>query len=256
MNKKIILIIFIILFFISTSNNVYSTSSIFKIENELSIHFIDVGQGDCTLIALPGGKTIITHPHDDHIGGIFSIASEYEVSSFHDNGFSNFESTIFGDYIQLVRENLSKYSLLQAGESLSFDDVKIDVLNPLLPPTGNLNEDSVVLKISYMDLNILLLGDLGNLGEKRLLKSGAGLTGQIIKVGHHGDRNVLSSGFINAIKPEIAVISLGKINKYAQPDTGTLNILSKSGVKIYRTDQAGHIIFRTDGRTYSIHTEK
>ncbi len=199
---------------------------------------------------------ILTHPHDDHIGGIFSIVSEFKINNFYDNGFSNFDSTLYVDYLRLVRGNLTKYNVLQTGESLIFDSVKIKVLNPLLPQTGNLNEDSIVLKLVFGNLNILLSGDLGNSGEKRLLESGTELRSRILKVGHHGDKTSSSHDFLEKVKPEAAIISVNSINKYGHPHKETLNRLSNAGAIIYRTDKNGNIVLKTDGKTYSIQTEK
>ena len=284
--KQVILIIIIILFsFSCTSTGVNSDSLTYKNENELTVYFIDVGQGDCTLIILPDKKNILvdagslsegpkiteylkllgikqinhlilTHPHDDHIGGIFSIVSEFKINNFYDNGFSNFDSTIYVDYLSLVRGNLTKYNVLQAGESLIFDSVKIKVLNPRLPLTGNLNEDSIVLKLVFGNLNILLSGDLGDLGEKQLLASGTELRSQILKVGHHGDKTSSSHDFLEKVKPEAAIISVSNINEYGQPHKETLNRLNNAGTIVYRTDKSGNIVLKTDGKTYSIQTEK
>ncbi len=254
-----------------------------SVTGELTIHFIDVGQGDSTFIILPGGENILidtgspvggpiivsylnslginridhlilTHPHDDHIGGIFSVLSEFEVDDIYDNGFNNFESAIYGDYIGLVRKDLSRYNILQAGEALRLDYLNIEVLNPLLPPTGNLNEDSIVLRLHFGDIKIFLCGDIGIEGEKRLLNLDTELSSHVIKIGHHGDKDAGSIEFLNKVNPEVAVISVGKINDYSQPHPELLNRLIKSGIEIYRTDAAGHVIFKTDGKTYSINT--
>lgn len=255
-----------------------------EIKGELAIHFFDVGQGDSTFIhtsrgdnmlidaGSPGGgpdvvrylkklgvkkinHVILTHPHDDHIGGIFSILSEFQVDHFYDNGFSNFSSTMYGDYIERIRKKLSKYHILQAGERLLIGNLEIDVLNPLLPPTGNLNEDSIVLRLNFGDINVFLSGDMGQLGERRLLKHGTALASQVIKIGHHGENDVCSVDFLEEVKPDVAIISVSKMNKYARPHPELLNRLENAGVKIYRTDQRGHIVLRTKGKTYSIHTE-
>jgi beta-lactamase superfamily II metal-dependent hydrolase len=253
--------------------------------SELEIHFIDVSQGDCTLIILPDGKIVLvdagspgagpkvvtylksigvdhvdhlifTHAHDDHIGGIFSLLSEFRAHNIYDNGFSNFDSTLYGDYVALVRNDMLKYKILQAGKSLLSGSVKISILNPLLPPTGNLNEDSIVLKLSYENINVLLAGDMSHLGEKRLLQSKIDLNSQILKVGHHGDNDTGSSEYLQMVKPETAIISVAADNEYAQPGEAALKRLEQSGAKIYRTDISGTIIITTNGQTYAVKTEK
>jgi beta-lactamase superfamily II metal-dependent hydrolase len=283
MKKHFVMFFIAIFLFVFTADTGYSILS--SINSEVIIHFLDVGQGDCTFISLPTGENILidigspsggpkviqylkklgirkidhlilTHPHDDHIGGIFSLLSELEVHRFYDNGFSNLRSDIYREYIKLVREDLSRYSILQAGESLLFGNVEIEVLNPLLPPTGDLNTDSIVLRITYGDIKILLTGDLGYVGERLLLKVGTDVRSQILKVAHHGENDTSSYEFLQHVKPEIAIISVGRINKFALPHKEVLNRLIQIGAKIYRTDLSGNIILRTDGRTYSIETVK
>ena len=253
--------------------------------NTLKIHFLDVGQGDSTLIMLPDGTNImvdtgspvagpmlvenikslgidridhliLTHPHDDHIGGIFNILHAMEVRNFHDNSFNNHESNLFHDYVQLVRKDQSGYHVIHAGNIMDFGAVKIEVLNPILPSTGLINEDSIVLRVSYGDINILMSSDVRNIGEKRILQSGAELKSNILKVGHHGDRNASTSSFLEKISPEIAVISAGKDNKYSKPHEDALVRIIASGAKILRTDLHGLITVETDGTNYSIHTDK
>lgn len=285
--KKILPLVCISVFFLNCSPLQVATvnSATRNSGEELIIHFIDVGQGDSTFIALPGGENILidtgspagglkvarylkdlgvrridyvilTHPHDDHIGGIFSVNAEFSLGSFYDNGFSNFKSSMYGDYLRLVRDDLTKYSVLQSGETLIFGDVRIDILNPVIPPTGDLNEDSVVLRIKFIDFSILLSGDMGKTGERRLLNTGADLKSGLIKIGHHGDNGAGSAGFLKSVGPETAIISVGRINKYARPHLELLDRLKRAGAKIYRTDLHGHIILNTDGRSYEINTLK
>lgn len=285
--KKNILLLIILTFLVCTlaACTANLTVSPLKTNNELTIHFIDVGLGDCIFITLPssenilidtGGSStgpkvvqylkslgvkridhlILTHPDDDHIGGILSIMSEFEVLNIYDNGLSNFNSDIYRDYVKLVRNNLSKYNILQAGESLLFNNIMIEVLNPLLPPTGNPNDDSIVLRLLYEDVKIFLTGDLLQSGERRLLNLRTELTSQILKISHHGENDASSDDFLKSVNPEITIISVSNVNKYARPHQELLKRLTQIGAKIYRTDHSGNIILKTDGKTYSIKTEK
>ncbi len=283
--KHVLFLIVLILFLSLAPNAAFSDSTDLKTNSKLAVHFIDVGQGDFIFIVFPGGKNmlidtgspsagpkavqhlksmgikkidhlVLTHAHDDHIGGIFNIMSEFEVINFYDNGFGKFKSDLYRDYIKLVRNDLSKYNILQAGESFLFGNIRIEVLNPLLPPTGDLNNDSIVLRLIYRDIKILLAGDLGQLGERRLLNLGTELTSQILKPGHHGENDASSDDFLKSVNPETAIISVGRVNKYARPHREILNRLKQIGAKIYRTDLSGNIILKTDGKTYTIKTEK
>jgi competence protein ComEC len=271
----------ILLTLIQNENYLYASQN----NRDLIIHFIDVGKGDSTFILLPWGENILvdvgspsggvkvvqylkhqgikkinhlilTHPHYDHIGGIFYLESEFEILNFYDNGFSNFESEFYTDYVKYVRNNLLKYHILQAGESLNFGKIYIEVLNPQLPPTGNLNTDSIVLRIIYNRIKILLTGDLDKIGEKRLLKSKVDISSNILKIAHHGDNDAASEYFLKNVKPEVAVISISMIDRFARPNQNVLKRLNRIGTKIYRTDLNGNIIIKTDGKSYLIETEK
>ncbi len=284
MKRNILLVLVFIYSLLVFSSTVFSVSPP-NANSTLTVHFIDVGQGDSSFVMLPDGDNvlidvgspaagpklvsylkslgidkinhlILTHPHDDHIGGIFSVLSEFEVDNFYDNGFNNFKSTIFSDYIRRVRNDLSRYKLLQAGESFNFENIIIDVLNPLLPPTGNLNDDSVVLRLICNDVKILFSGDIGNVGERRLLKIKSNFESQILKVGHHGENNTASDAFLEYVKPETAIISVGLINRFAQPHQELLNRLSQRNTRMYRTDLVGNIVLKTNGTTYSVSSEK
>lgn len=272
LKRTFIIILFLLI--ISSAVTVHSASL-------LSIHFIDIGDGDSTLISLPSGENILidvgspssgievihylksigvkrinhlilTHAHDDHIGGIFGLVSEFEVLNFYDNGFSNFESNIYRDYIRVVRQDLSKYRILQADESLHFGDLRVEVINPLLPPTGDPNSDSIVIKVVYGDIKVLLAGDLNRLGERRLLNLGIDLTSQILKVAHHGENDSTSEDFLRSVKPEETIVSISKVDRYARPHPALLERLTKAGVKIHQTNNKGTIILETDGKSYSI----
>ena len=250
-----------------------------------TIHFLDVGQGDSTLFSLPSGETILvdaggpsagpkvtgylkdlgisridhlifTHPHDDHIGGIFSIMKEFDVISIHDNGFSNSDSKIYKEYISLIKKDPSIYNILQTGTSLIFGDVSIEVLNPRPPPTGKQNRDSIVMKVNYGNINVFMAGDMESKGERDLLKTSPDITSRILKVSHHGDRDSTSDEFLKSLNPEIAIISVGKANIYARPHQEVLRRLNSAGSRVYRTDINGDIIMKTDGKGYTIITAK
>jgi competence protein ComEC len=254
-------------------------------DNLLTLIFLDVGQGDSTLLSLPDGITILvdtgspaagpvlvdnirslgieridhlifTHPHDDHIGGIFNVLHEMEVRNFYDNGFDNHNSNLFWDYVRLVRNDVAKYQILRAGNTLDFGDIKIEVLNPIIPPTGNVNEDSVVLRVTYEKIRILLTGDVRSTGEKRILESGSELRSNILKVGHHGDSNASTVSFLDTTRPEVAIVTVGTDNKYEKPHDDAMLRINASGAKVLRTDLHGHITVETDGTTYSIQAEK
>ena len=282
---KIFLIIIAFSFIVSGCSRNQHVLSNNNNNNLLTLIFLDVGQGESTLLMLPDGINILvdtgspaagpllvdnirslgidridhlifTHPHDDHIGGIFNVLHAIEVSNYYDNNFDNLSSTLFWDYVRLVRREPTRYHILRAGSTLDFGDAHIEVLNPLIPPTGDINEDSIVMRVSYGEFSVLLAGDIRNIGEKRILESGADFQSNILKVGHHGDSNASTSNFLEQINPEVAIVSVGTDNKYSKPHDDAMLRINASGAKLLRTDLHGHITVETDGTTYSIQTEK
>jgi len=261
----------------------YPTKSTVNADRTATIHFLDVGQGDSTLLSLPSGEIILvdagepsagpkvsgylkdlgisridhlifTHPHDDHIGGIFPIMRDFEVINVYDNGFSNSDSDIYKKYISLIKKGPSIYHILRTGASLIFGDISIEVLNPQPPPTGNHNRDSIVMKIIYGNINLIMAGDMDSKGERELLKRFPDLSSRILKVSHHGDMDSTSDDFLKSLSPEIAIISVGIANKYARPHQEVLRRLNSAGSRVYRTDINGDIIMKTDGKGYTIIT--
>lgn len=253
--------------------------------NDVIIHFIDVGQGDSTFIQSGNGDSVLidagspegglkvvsylqelgveridhlifTHAHDDHMGGIFHVASAFDVRNYYDNGLSNFSSDLFVDYLMTARKDLLRYRVLQAGEVLHAGGTVMEVLNPLLLPSGRLNDDSIVIRMVVGDVRFLFAGDLTERGEKRLLGTGKELSGTILRVGHHGDNDASSEEFLRVVRPEAAIISVGVFNEYGRPHPELLVRLENAGATVYRTDRDGSIVLRTDGVSYSIRTER
>ncbi len=283
--NKTVLLITVLFISVITACASYQALSTEKAYGLATIHFLDVGQGDSTLFSLPSGEIILvdagepsagpkvsrylkdlgisridhlifTHPHDDHIGGIFSIMQEFDVINIYDNGFSNSGSDIYKEYISLIKKDPSIYNILRSGASLIFGDVSIEVLNPQPPSTGNHNRDSIVMKVTYGNINLFMAGDMESKGERDLLKRSTDLSSRILKVSHHGDRDSTSDDFLKSLGPETAIISVGKANKYARPHQEVLQRLKSAGSRVYRTDINSDIIMKTDGKGYIITTAR
>lgn len=277
----ILITIFTVFLAIScASNQTYSTKQKPK---GATIHFIDVGNGDCTLFVLSSGDVILvdtgplsashrvstylrgigistidhlilTHAHDDHIGGIFAIMSDFSVRNVYDNGFGNEESSLYQKYALLIRNGFARYHILKVGEYLDIGDTHIKVLQPRPPPSNDHNRDSLVMKIQYGRIGIFMAGDMPSGGDEFLLKRHQDLSSQILKVSHHGDRDATSDEVVKHLNPEIAVISVGKDNRYARPHSEVLKRLERFGTRVYRTDIDGDIIVTTDGEKYTVQT--
>ena len=146
----------------------------------------------------------------------------------------------------------------EQGQTVDIDPgLRILILSPPKERIGDdLNTNSIVLRISYGTVNLLYTGDASTAAEDVMEKTGYPLDAQILKVGHHGSASASSAAFLSRVRPEIAVISLGKDNPYGHPHRETLDRLNAAGPAIYRTDIDGTLLVQSDGARYSITTEK
>lgn len=243
--------------------------------------FFDVGQGDAIFVQSPSGHQVLvdggpdpsvitsalgrempfwdhsldlivlTHPNDDHLAGLLAVIQRYEVGQVVDTGFEE-KSSAYTQWQRTIKEKGLLYHQARRGEEIDLGDgVRLSVLHPQYL-TSDVNDSSVVLRLTAGPFNALLTGDLGEKGEKDLLASGLDLASVILKVPHHGGKDSLASGFLAAVHPETAVISVGKNNRYGHPFPSTLAQLS--GLEVLRTDEKGTIRIVTDGGTYTVST--
>jgi beta-lactamase superfamily II metal-dependent hydrolase len=263
--------------------------------DELSIHVLDVGQGDAILIIAPGGKTalvdasvpgsgkkilaamgryavdhidllISTHAHADHIGGADEVIKGTKVYKVLDSKVPNTTKN-YEDFLDAIEAN--KVEFIGASPGQTFDlgsGAIISVLAPMQPlftkdqlrSGGNEpNANSVVTRLDYGEFSILLTGDAEAQTEQRLMEQGARLEAKVLKVGHHGSKYASSEDFLRASKFKDAVISCGTDNRYGHPSQEVLDRLKARGIKIYRTDLQGEITIKTRGKeNYQITTER
>lgn len=246
---------------------------------ELSIYFLDVGQGDATILHQPGScamlidtgplinghkvtrklgelgintidTLIITHPHLDHFGGLFDIAPRLSIARFFDNGAINKNREYFDDYL-LLRQGLP-YQQLTRGDDLTCGDIRVSVLNPEDRPTDDdLNGGSLALLISYGDFRLLHMGDLAGPAVDRLLKRGDNISAPLLKVAHHGAADAASTALLKRVEPSYAIISSARDNPISSPSAEVLKRLSDNGVSYFRTDRDGtiRVLVNHDGYT-------
>jgi len=201
---------------------------------------------------------VATHPHADHIGGLITVLTVYNVTftpTVIDSGFVATTNT-YRDYVALAQERTLKYAA--RGQIFVLDTyVNVTVLNPRDPlEFDDANENSVVLKMQVLNVTFLFTGDSETESEASILRAGFNVTSIILKVGHHGSRTSTRLTYLEAVNPDVAVISVGQGNSYGHPHQETLERLTGMGVVVYRTDLNGNVVITTDGIYYSVTTEK
>lgn len=247
----------------------------------LKIHFIDVGQADCILIELPtneeilidagnkgDNKTIInyiknqgiddieyfilTHFHEDHIGSAPDILREFDVDKIYIPDTTT-NTQIYKDTIQAIEKENAEVIKAKGGTSI-IDTANLDfeVLAPNSMWYSEMNEFSLVTKLVYGDTSFLFTGDAESVSELEMVRAGYDLDVDLLKVGHHGGETSTSKIFLDVVTPEYSIISVGEGNNYGHPNDKTLNRLSATGSKIYRTDELGTIIVKSDGLNITI----
>lgn len=243
-------------------------------DDRFHVYFLDVGQGDATLVKTPdnhqilidGGpenivieelgevmpffdKTIdlviLTHPHADHIDGLVEVLKRFEVENVLMAGVYCGDSTYL-EFLRVIEEQ--EMRVFFGKENFLFGEVFVDVLYPLESFFGksfdNLNNSSLVVEVSYEDFDILFTGDLELEGEAELVDLGVLEDVDIYQVGHHGSKTASTLPFLAEISPETAVISCGKDNKFDHPHEEALENLKLAGVEeVHRTDLEGMIEF-------------
>ena len=249
---------------------------------ELQITYLDVGQGDSSFIHLPDGESILidagnpengqeivqyiqgtgedtldyviaTHPHADHIGGMAEVIQAFEVENVYMPEVSHTSQT-YGNLLNTIEAEGLTTQTAKAGEVL-FDDgtLRAEFLAPISDSYSGLNNYSAVLKLSYGDKAFLFMGDAEGEVEREILESGADVSADVLKVGHHGSDTSSTREFIEAVQPSYAIISVGEGNSYGHPSPTTLETLSDIGADIWRTDEKRTIVVTCDGEDIAIY---
>jgi len=265
---------------------------IFYPEDNLKVNFINVGEGDCILIEAPnktnilidGGGTpqsdfdvgskivipylrrkgineidllVLTHPHLDHLEGLLPVIKEFKVDMVLDSRLIC-DSSEYKEFISLIQKKGIPYHKAKAGDNFIFSkNLEIFLLNPLYDSDfyndSDFNNASIVVKLFYKNADFLFTGDIEEATEKKLLIWQNILKSEILKVGHHGSATSTNLEFLDKVDPSIAVITVGK-NHFGHPSQKIIERLEDKNIQIFRTDEDGTIIIRTNGQEYWIKT--
>src|SRR5690625_2729198 len=259
----------------------FPTSVIGKHYEKMDVHLIDVGQGDSILIKTPNQKVILidggppkagkkvvnylkkqeiekinlviaTHPHIDHIGGLPHIMNEIQVEQVLDTG--KIHATItYAKYINQIRKQKIPMKIAKQNQKIHLDpNLNIRVLNTHGQRKNN-NQSSIVLKISYKNINFLFLSDIEEKQEKYLAKT-YDVKADFMKVAHHGSKTSSSLGFLKEVNPKVALLTYSKKNKYGHPVHQVIENLSTINSHIYSTAVFGDIVIHTNGESFLIFT--
>ena len=291
---------------------------IIESSGKLTIHFLDVGQGDSALVVFPRGKTMLvdgggelsfaslntvdaqgsmndtaddepvfndrafsigeavvsrfiwslgrtridyvlaTHAHADHIGGLSDVVRNLDVRQAV-VGYAVPDEPEFKRFSRAAAARRTPLYSVAAGERFGIDGVTIEVLWP--PPADGRevtsgNDDSVVLRLVYGSVSILLAGDIEQSTEDSIVQSSANLRADLLKVPHHGSRTSSTEEFIEAVNPRYAVISVGERSRFGHPHSMVVNRYVTRGVQVFQTGRDGMVTVDTDGSGLDISTHR
>jgi len=258
----------------------------------LAVHFINVGQGDCILVQTPQKKNILidgggtpysdfdigknivipylrreginkldmmflTHPDMDHLEGLLPVLKEMNVNLVVDSGIQ-YQDKTYLDFLSLIEgdKNITYYQT-RAGDVIQITpEIEFFILNPYKTShcliENDFNNNSIVLKLQYKNTDFLFTGDIEEAAEINLLSRNSLLKSDILKVAHHGSSSSTGDLFLEKVKPEVAIISVGS-NNFGHPHSNVIKKLEKKCQKVFRTDLNGTIIVKSNGSKYYIH---
>jgi len=251
--------------------------------DRVELHVLDVGQGDAILLRTNGGHWllldagpawrggdagrttvlpyllrrggsldafVLSHPHTDHVGGAASVLSALRPNAYWDAAFAGGSDAYIASLAAARKEGI-EWHRVHPGDSIRIDGVVVSFLAPDSAWTVGLKDPnlaSTIAVVRYGMVRFLLVGDAERAEEDWLLAHHREeLRAQVLKVGHHGSSTSSSDAFLDAVRPDVAVISVGAGNMYGHPSNDVLHALSRVGAEVLRTDEAGTVIVSTDG---------
>jgi len=285
-NSKQLIFLSIIIFSIGIYKVIPSIENYFKPTNNevitdgslLSVHYLDVGQGDSEFIELPNGENILidageaeygdtvskyisslgyseinyligTHPHADHIGGLSTVINNFKIDSIYMPKAVT-TTTIYENLLDTIANKGLSINTGKSGVSLiDTADLSVNMIAPNSSVYDDLNQYSIVLMIRYKNNKFLFMGDAGTVSEGEITSD---VSANVIKVGHHGSSTASSASFVKKVSPEYAIIEVGANNTYNLPKETIIKRWESVGAKVLRTDESGNITIISDGNNIEV----
>lgn len=194
---------------------------------------------------------VVTHSHEDHVNGLLSVVNKFKISNVILSKYMPLSKN-YSKLIKLLKDKHANIKTVSQGDSFFIDKIKFDVLNPqkkdlFINTHSDPNNDSVVLKLTYMKFKMLFTGDIEHEAEEEILKSTTDLRCDVLKIGHHGSKFSSSDIFLQRVKPIYAIISVGKNNLFGHPNKNVIKRLKSHNIKIFRTDEDGSVSVKSNG---------
>ncbi len=250
-------------------------------DGRLHVSFLDVGQGDAILIQAPNGRQMLvdggayptvllselghqlpfwdkhldlilaTHPDTDHVAGLVDVLDHYQVDQFIGSTLENNGSPAYRALLETAGQHQVPAHVALAGEQIELEEnVVMEVLHAASTDKLSDNDNSIVLRLRYERFTLLLTGDSAAAAEEQLLDGGRPLQATVLKAAHHGSVSSTGELFLQAVRPQVAVISVGAENRFGHPHPDTLLRLQECGATVLRTDELGTIELISDGSQF------